>query len=65
MPWFALSGCLPNMEPEWANYRDVLSAALDDLTEADPNDFADVVQRKPYPVVDAALDVVRARLTST
>jgi len=64
MPWFALSACLPNVEPEWANYREVLSSALDDLIEADPNDFADVVQRKPYPVVDAALDVVRARLTT-
>ena len=62
LPWAILARLLPSDGEALRNYRDLLIAALDDLTAADETGFIDALQRKPYPVLDAALDVVRTQL---
>ncbi|MDP9111473.1 MAG: hypothetical protein M3M96_07565, partial [Candidatus Eremiobacteraeota bacterium] len=62
LPWLALARCMPDDRPELRNYRDVLSHALLDLVPLDPMAFTEALQRRAYPVLDAALDVVRASL---
>jgi uncharacterized repeat protein (TIGR01451 family) len=62
LPWAILARLLPGQGDGMRNYRDLVIAALDDLTGADETGFIDALQRKPYPVLDAALDVVRTQL---
>jgi uncharacterized repeat protein (TIGR01451 family) len=62
LPWAMLARLLPAEGDGLRNYRDLLIAALDELTGADETAFVDALQRKPYPVLGAALDVVRTQL---
>ncbi|HEY9181424.1 MAG TPA: hypothetical protein VIO32_11945 [Candidatus Baltobacteraceae bacterium] len=62
LPWAILARLLPSEGDGLRNYRELLIAALDDVSGADDTGFIDALQRKPYPVLDAALDVVRAQL---
>jgi uncharacterized repeat protein (TIGR01451 family) len=62
LPWAILARMLPSEGDGMRNYRDLLIGALDDLTGSDETAFIDALQRKPYPVLDAALDVVRTQL---
>ncbi len=62
LPWLALAQFIPDGEPEFANYRSVLISALSDLAALDSADFMKALQRNSFPVLDAALDVVRASL---
>jgi len=62
LPWAALARLLPSETDGLRNYRTLLSAALDELAQADDTGFVDALQRRPYPVLDAALDVVRTQL---
>ncbi len=62
-PWAVLARFLPSEGDGLRNYRDLAIAAFDELTGADETAFIDALQRKPYPVLDAALDVVRTQLT--
>jgi hypothetical protein len=62
LPWAILARLLPSEGDGLRNYRDLLVAALDDLSGSDETAFIDALQRKPYPVLDAALDVVRTQL---
>jgi uncharacterized repeat protein (TIGR01451 family) len=62
LPWAILARLIPAQGDGLRNYRDLVIAALDDLGAADETAFIDALQRKPYPVLDAALDVVRTQL---
>ncbi len=62
LPWAILARLIPADGDGLRNYRDLLVAALDELLNADETAFVDGLQRKPYPVLDAALDVARAQL---
>ena len=62
LPWSFLARLVPTQGDGLRNYRDLLVAALDELAGADETAFVDALQRKPYPVLDGALDVVRAQL---
>ncbi len=64
LPWAALARFLPSESDAEANYRRMLITSLDDLAGVDENAFVDALQRRPYPVLDAALDVVRAQLST-
>lgn len=64
MPWAALARFLPSESDAEANYRRMLITSLDDLAGVDETAFIDALQRRPYPVLDAALDVVRAQLST-
>jgi hypothetical protein len=65
LPWGVLARFVPSEGDALRNYRDLLVAALDDLTGADEVSFIDALQRKGYPILDAALDVVRTQLAHT
>lgn len=65
LPWLALARCMPDALPELRNYRDVLSHALLDLVPLDAMAFTEALQRRQHPVLDAALDVVRANLSAS
>jgi hypothetical protein len=60
--WAILARLLPDEGDALRNYRTMLIAALDELLDVDETEFIDALQRKPYPVLDAALDVVRTQL---
>lgn len=62
LPWAILARMMPSQGDGLRNYRDLTIAAFDDLAGADERAFIDALQRKPYPVLDAALDVVRTQL---
>jgi uncharacterized repeat protein (TIGR01451 family) len=62
LPWAVIARLLPNDGDALSNYRHLVIGALDDLEGADSTAFIDALQRKKYPVLDAALDVVRAQL---
>lgn len=62
LPWAILARLMPSQGDGLRHYRDLLVAALDELAQADDVAFVDALQRKPYPVLDAALDVLRAQL---
>jgi uncharacterized repeat protein (TIGR01451 family) len=62
IPWAVLARMLPSEGDGLRNYRELVIAALDELAGADETAFVDALQRKPYPVLDAALDVVRTQL---
>ena len=64
LPWAALARLIPGDGEAMQHYRGLLIEALDNLEEADETAFIDALQRRPYPVLDAALDVVRAQLTA-
>jgi uncharacterized repeat protein (TIGR01451 family) len=64
LPWLTLARFIPAAQPDMRNYRDVLLAALAEAVALDSHGFIDALQRKPYPVLDAALDVVRAGLSA-
>ncbi|MGZ3496581.1 MAG: hypothetical protein ACXWNJ_05395 [Vulcanimicrobiaceae bacterium] len=64
LPWLSLAQFIPAGEPELRNYRDVLTAALGDLVALEAAGFIEALQRKSYPVLDAALDVVRTNLAT-
>ncbi|HET9394098.1 MAG TPA: hypothetical protein VFO29_11345 [Candidatus Rubrimentiphilum sp.] len=64
LPWGALARLLPSESDAEANYRRMLVTSLDDLAGVDETAFVDALQRRPYPVLDAALDVVRAQLST-
>ena len=64
LPWAALARLLPSETEAEANYRRMLITSLDDLAGVDDSAFVDALQRRPYPVLDAALDVMRAQLTT-
>ena len=63
-PWAIMARLLPSQGDALAHYRAMLAQTLDELAETDEMTFIDVLQRKPYPVLDAALDVVRAQMTA-
>ena len=65
LPWLALARCMPDALPELGNYRDVLSHALLELVPLDAMAFTEALQRRRYAVLDAALDVVRAKLNAS
>jgi hypothetical protein len=65
LPWGVLARFLPSEGDALRNYRDLLIAALDDLAGVDEIAFVDALQRKGYPILDAALDVVRTQLAHT
>jgi uncharacterized repeat protein (TIGR01451 family) len=60
-PWAALARFIPADGEAMQHYRGLLIAALDELAPQDAVAFTDALQRRPYPVLDAALDVVRAQ----
>jgi uncharacterized repeat protein (TIGR01451 family) len=62
LPWAILARLLPNSGEVLSNYASMLAGELDDLAGADETAFIDALQRRPYPVLDAALDVVRTQL---
>lgn len=62
MPWAVLARLVPSEGDGLRNYRELLVGTLDELTHADETAFIDALQRKPFPVLDAALDVVRTQL---
>lgn len=61
LPWAALARFIPADGEALHHYRGLLIAALDELAPQDAVAFTDALQRRPYPVLDAALDVVRAQ----
>jgi hypothetical protein len=61
-PWAILARLLPSDGDGLRNYRELVVAAFDELADGDETAFVDALQRKPYPVLDAALDVVRTQL---
>jgi uncharacterized repeat protein (TIGR01451 family) len=63
-PWAILARLMPDGSDGLRNYRHLLAAALDELVSADETAFIDALQRRRYPVLDAALDVVRAQLST-
>ena len=62
LPWSILARLLPDEDDALRNYRGQLCAAFDELAGSDEIAFIDALQRRAYPVLDAALDVVRAQL---
>ena len=64
LPWAVLARFIPADGDALAHYRGMLVASLDDLAGVDETAFIDALQRRPYPVLDAALDVVRAQFAS-
>jgi hypothetical protein len=60
--WAALARLIPGDGEALTHYRQLLTGAFDELANADDVAFIDALQRKTYPVLDAALDVVRAQL---
>ena len=65
LPWATLARFVTADGDGLHNYRAMLIAALDELASADETAFIDALQRRPYPVLDAALDVVRTQLANT
>ena len=63
LSWAALARFLPSESDADRNYRRMLVTSLDDLAGVDETAFIDALQRRPYPVLDAALDVMRAQLS--
>ncbi|MFN2449075.1 MAG: hypothetical protein ABR508_04675, partial [Candidatus Baltobacteraceae bacterium] len=63
LPWAILSRLMPSGSETLAHYRTMLVAAFDDLADADETAFIDALQRRGYPLLDAALDIVRAQLS--
>lgn len=61
-PWATLARLLPDATAQFAHYRTLLAAALDDLADADAGEFLDALARRRDGVLDAALDVVRTAL---
>lgn len=64
LPWSALARLIPADGEALQHYRGLLAGALDELEEADDVAFIDALQRRPYPLLDASLDIVRAQLTA-
>lgn len=64
LPWATLARFLPDDSDALRHYRTLLATSLDDLAAVDETAFIDALQRRPYPVLDASLDVVRTQLTS-
>jgi hypothetical protein len=62
LPWATLARLVTADGEGLQHYRAMLIATLDELADADETAFIDALQRRPYPVLDAALDVVRAQL---
>jgi hypothetical protein len=62
--WAALARLIPPNGDGLQNYRTLLIAAIDDLPPVEEVAFIDALQRKAYPVLDAALDVVRAQIAA-
>ena len=65
LPWAILARLIPAESEALQHYRSMLASALDELIPADETAFSDALQRRRYPVLDAALDVVRAQLANT
>ncbi len=65
LPWATLARFIPADGDGLGNYRSMLVNALDELVSSDDTAFIDALQRRPYPVLDAALDVVRTQLANT
>jgi hypothetical protein len=61
LPWAALARLIPGEGDALRHYRGLLVEALDELAPQDAVAFTDALQRRPYPVLDAALDIVRAQ----
>ncbi len=61
LPWAVLARFMPTEGDGVRHYRGLAIAAFDELAGADETAFVDALQRKPYPVLDAALDVVRTQ----
>lgn len=64
LPWAALARLMPSESDGESNYRRMLVTSLDDLAGVDETAFIDALQRRPYPVLDAALNVVCAQLST-
>lgn len=64
LPWAALARLMPSESDAEANYRRMLITSLDDLAGVDETAFIDALQRRPYPVLDAALNVVCAQIST-
>jgi uncharacterized repeat protein (TIGR01451 family) len=62
LAWATLARLIPPDGDALVHYRGLLVAALDDLVSSDETAFVDALQRRSYPVIDAALDIVRAQL---
>ncbi len=62
LPWSSMARLIPAGGEALANYRGLIVGALDELAGADETAFIDALQRRPYPVLDAALDIVRTQL---
>jgi uncharacterized repeat protein (TIGR01451 family) len=65
LPWSTLARFVPADGEALSHYRTMLISALDELVSADETAFIDALQRRRYPVLDAALDVVRTQLAHT
>ena len=62
LPWVALARFLPDGTPQLANYRGLLLERLESLTDSEPAEFMDALQRRRDAALDGALDVVRTSL---
>ncbi len=61
-PWALLARALPDGTAQLAHYRAMLIERFDALSDAEPAEFLDALQRRRDPALDAALDVVRTAL---
>ncbi|HZT12269.1 MAG TPA: hypothetical protein VFA29_05690 [Candidatus Baltobacteraceae bacterium] len=64
LPWAIVARLIPDEGEALAHYRGMLIATLEDLAGVDETAFIDALQRRPYPVLDAALEIVRAQFTA-
>ena len=62
LPWAALARLLPDGTQQLQHYRALLCDRLDALSQAEPTEFIDALQRKRDAALDGALDVVRTSL---
>jgi hypothetical protein len=64
LPWATLARLVTADGEGLQHYRAMLVSTLDELADADETAFIDALQRRPYPILDAALDVVRTQLAN-
>jgi len=64
LPWATLARLVAADGEGMQHYRSMLVSTLDELADVDETAFIDALQRRPYPILDAALDVVRTQLAN-